>query len=324
MNSQRFFQAPLYKSFNDYTDIQPLDGRDDQFTAKKNNSRQANECYEDKWYLLSRAGLYRAQVEKAMSEIYQNLLGYSTDIEILKKQDDYYVASRAIANYTPWFNSLSKLQLGADDSLLFNDNGKQKPIVGLGKICAMTNFFKDNDSAPGNFGFQLEENKNQYRGFKIDCEKALDFYEVEGNELKNNSDSNLDSSQTRERQEPESLELEVKGDSILFLKKDITKTAWFQKENEEMLNTIATTDFCVIENILRKNITSTPIESSWWIANHLDPEQKQKMISELTKLKPEDLKHYEIDFVIEKLRQQHIGLQKDRGYQPSNLSNAAA
>ena len=317
-NSCSLFSASPFKSFADFIEIEKLAGSETHVTAKEKVKSQPDDpCYENKWYLLLRQGLYRAQVEKAMSEIYHYFLGYGTDIEILKNSDNYFNASRGIANYTPWHECVFKLQIKTDGSLVLTEKDAKKetnfPVFNLGTLCALTDFFNDNDPAPGNFGLQFVDEMQAYRAFKIDSEKSLPVPEDENEQSENSASSDSESSDDECLSEKESIESEIKQDSILFLKKDITEAACFKNEKEAMLNQIASTDFFIIEQILRKNITSTRIESSMWIINNLAKQKdKERFLIYLNKMTPEEMKKTEIDWTIEKLREQHFQLRKER------------
>ena len=71
------------------------------------------------------------QNEKAMAELYNYFLGYSTDNEILENNKDYYAASREINHFKTWGNLRSFIKLQEDGTLALVISKQVKPIVGL-------------------------------------------------------------------------------------------------------------------------------------------------------------------------------------------------
>lgn len=233
----------VYKNFDGYMNIRPLGDEPEHpyahlIAEEKIKSRQENSLYTNSWFLLVRGGEYSAQIEMAMSQIYNYFLGYAPDIDIVRNQDRYYVASRAIKNFKSWY------QIHQENPILINgytlyDNGTlekdgvRKKLIGLGGIAALTEFFADADVNPTNFGIQ--EDNDEVRVFKIDNEAALDFEDDK-----------------RSFMSLESILSELNEEAIIHM-------TWYQNEKNQMLKKIAETDFSVIENILRKYINASCI-----------------------------------------------------------------
>ena len=302
--------ADVYKNFENYTDIQfiPELAGDCSSTAlrchysakEKINDRGSDVLYEDnKWHLLLRHSLYQAQVEKAMSEIYLYFMGYATDIDIVKKDDEYFVASRSFKNFISWnrfeSDSLTNNYTFQQDGTLLKGNQKES-FIGLGQISALAYFFADADVTNSeNYGIQ--EINNVVRCIKIDNADALeDLFEKDTPTI----DSELQQSNF--------------GKNILSLKS-------YQDEKHNMLIKIANTNFTIIENILRKNITTTSLEMArWYLGRRLqspDQEIRADALADLDKLNNIDPKEYALDKTIDKLKQRHQKLRIQLGLEQS-------
>jgi hypothetical protein len=322
-----FPSTETYKNLADYNiqrlpSSRPEDARIQYLAQEKIKSRVDDPMYSDQWYILMREGKMGAQIEKAVSILYKYFFGYSTDINIIREEKDYYVASRGIKNFTTWTASICNnlIVTQPDGTLFFVQDNTKYPIVGLGALCALTTFFRESDSNTENFGIQIID--NIARAFKIDNEKALNFFnEDEDHSEKENSEN--ENIEDENRSEKENIEDEIRSDSTRFLKQDITKSGWFQKEKQDMLNKIAQTDFSIIENILRENITSTKIESTSWLFNYLlklpKYENDQAMLSVLDQLKEGNISDQDVNHLIKKLKLDHEGLTLT--YQAEKSSN---
>lgn len=314
----RFFQ-PNQKSclgLDHFKDIAPLRGSHpqdarEQFIAREViSSRPSNSCYTNDWYILMREGKWGAEVEKAISLLYHFFLDYSTDINIVhdKVHDVFYVASRGVNNYVEWGNCFSKNLLSIDDDgrLFITQHNQRYPVTGLGELCALTEFFGESDSNTDNFGIQILGNKA--RAFKIDNEKALDFFEGP-----NDPDNNTDSFDEQGIEKKESIQQEIQETSIIAFKRDITQCDWFRQEKESLLKKIAQTDFKIIEKILRNTLSSNKIESARWLFAYfnrmnLHQEEKEKFNEVLTKLDKLMPENYDVNVIINKLRLKHTQL----------------
>lgn len=300
-----------YKSFSDYKDLVPMEGSDIQtgrvrFTAKENVKSVAdNPFYDDLWYVVMRKGKYGAQIEKAVSEIYQHFLGDATEINIVKDNNDYYAASRGIKHFLPWSDCILKIQLLEDNSLAFVTDGQVKKIHGLGKLALLTEFFGDKDMSGGtNFGIQ--EREHDCIAVKIDNEHAFSFDEEVSSSNRDSEDENLDED---DKSGDLGMEDAIKNDIFLYFKVDITETDWFQNEKQEMQQLIAATDFSELEVILRNNITSNKIEAMEWMINHLlkfdSTQDKMSLDQPLENLHAMDSENMGVNQIVDILKSKH-------------------
>lgn len=303
-----FSQTDKYKSFSDYKDVVIFQENEDgesyghaRFTGTEvTPTRPISENFDDKWYLLMREGLFRAQIEKALSKIYKYFLGHSTEIEIIKDNENYFIASRGIKNFVTWVDALGNklLYFSPDQRLLLVGDNTNTAITDLGKMCALTKFFREADASNScNYGIQTHRS----RFYKIDNEKGLAISQ---------DDEQID------------LETVLKVDSMSVFKFDITQTSWFKEEKQAMLDKIAATDFTVIDHILRKYITSNQLESSLWLMNHMlkNPEvDKEQITQAMDEIKKEDASEYGVETILNVLRKQHEQLKKDLGYEDNKL-----
>ena len=302
-----------YKSFQDYCDIQEMKGSDPtvghaHYTAKeKESSRAPNAIYTDTWYLLMREGLYRAEVEKAMSEIYQYFMGVSTDIEIVKEGENYHVSSHGLAAFQTWDDCKRSIVLQQNGQYLYRTStGALKPIIGLADLCVLSKFFLDTDVHSTQFG--LQEREEACYIVKIDNDKALDIEIPLEDEDENEEDEDTITIETYE----DFLSI-IYGSFAQF---NITETVYFRAEKQTCLNKLASTDFSIIEFILRKHITSNRLESSKWLINHLLKQELSDEIREnfeenlekINKVNPTDCG---IQAILTQLKVAHDALRND-------------
>lgn len=52
--------------------------------------------FDDDYFLLFRRSEYAAQIELACSKIFKGLMGYGPELEIIKENNEFYIASRKI------------------------------------------------------------------------------------------------------------------------------------------------------------------------------------------------------------------------------------
>lgn len=297
------FAQPVFKHFSDYRDITPTKEsspaifRTHYLAKQKVKDRAPDPLYKNnQWKLVMRRGIYLAQVDKAMSEIYQTLLGYSTDVDIVEENGDYYIARRKFNHFKKASEkgqyliqldgsnfTLKGYQL-LDDGRLVKDN-ETKRLRGLASIAVLTRFFNETDAEDFNYGFQ--ESDTEIKTIFYDNEHALSFSDEE-----NQTDVEND--------------LENKfGDKLINM-------AWYQQEKKQMLEKIATTDFSVFEKIIRKNITGNRLdEGKWMLAKILsdptvmpdyDRNEARKQLDEINKL---DVNDYGVEKIISELRTRH-------------------
>lgn len=311
-----------YKSFHDFFDVKELKGCDPRFgrahfTAKSVNlNHEEHPVYENNWYILMRCGLYRAQVEKAMSKIYQHFMVVATDISIVKKDKNYYAASRGIRDFKEWRGFHEWLVVNKEENSIGyrSKTGKIKPLFGLAEMCVLSEFFLDCDVHSGQFGVQ--EREDTCHVVKIDNEKALDL--VYPSELE---------SEITDTVHINDFETELSLDTLRILSVDVTKTAAFQHEKAMMLAKLASCDFSVIEAILRGHITSNKIESMQWFVNYLvenEAMSKEMAVNNLEILNSEDANKYSINAIVSFLKEKHQNLSHLRiSHQASPVASAS-
>lgn len=293
----------IYRRFTDYTNLVQLPDSDPlharvRYTATLKQDTSQDPNYTNRWYILMRYGEYGAQVEKAMSDIYRHFLGYSTEIEIVKHEGDFYAASHEINHFVTFEEAEGQEWLVIENNeLLFLHNGKKLPVIGVGKLAVLTEFFHDPDNHSGNWGFQV--NADNCRAFRIDNEHAL-----EDEHPDSEKDDEVDDS---ENSAGGNLSFEDELKSSLSIANQIPQLPLYIQEKEAMRQEIATTDFTVIANYLRKNITSNKIESSRWTLENQakfveDTQEIELLMAQLNLAKPED---HNIDSIIAKLKEKH-------------------
>lgn len=296
---------PVFKHFSDYTGITPTKKSDPSvcrthFNAvEKINDRTEDPAYKtNQWKLVMRRGVYRAQVDAAMSELYRYFLGYSTDVDYVEEKGDYFIARREFKHFNK-FDEIFKKENShyfingyelQDNGLLTKDN-QTKTFSGLAKAVVLADFFADTDAKSYNFG--LQENENEIRLINYDLEAAFSFDD--------------DPDQT-------AVETNVARD----LGDAFVNMTWYQREKTEMRKKLAETDFSVIEKILRKHITVSQLESRRWFFEKIlrdptvfptmDRKYAQQRLDQLNQM---DDKQYDVDRIIEKLRARHNELKKN-------------
>lgn len=301
------FAAEIMKHFSDYTDITPAKNSDPgilrthYFAKQKVNDRAHDPLYKNnQWKLVQRRGMFLAQVDKAMSEMYRYFLGYSTDVDIVEEKGDLFIARRAFKHFKKAFNPGRKevdYIRKVDNKFLvggfeLQDNGRlikdaqTKQFKGLASIAVLTDFFAEGDAGDFNFGFQVSD--DEVKTVFYDCEHAFTFEVEEG------SDGNIN------------IENELKDK----YGSEFVNMTWYQQEKQQMLKKIADTDFSVIETILRKNINSSRFDEARYVLNKVlsDPKvlpeydraEAKKQLDEISKM-PES----GIEEIIQEMRKRH-------------------
>lgn len=296
---------PAFKHFSDYIDIkptkrsQPSQLRAHFFAKQKFNDRVNDPTYKNNsWKLVMRRGLFLSEVEKAMSEIYAHFLGYSTDIDLVEENGDYYAARRKFRHFKVFEDMENpcvirkegeffyvKNYLLLEDGSLIKDN-KIKKFAGLAKIAVLTRFFGESDADTFNYGIQ--ETDTEIRAIHFDNEHAFTFQE---------DTSNFP---------------DIENDLADMFGKKFIEMAWFQREKQDMLKKIANTNFSIIERIVRKNITVSRLEEARWtltkILNNVSvfPEyDRKKAQQELDELNTLDESKYDVGQIIKELKTRH-------------------
>lgn len=293
-----------FKHLSDYRNIVPTKHSDPSimrvhYWAKlKINDRSHDALYKNNtWKLVMRRGLYLAQVDKAMSEMYQYFLGYSTDVDLVSEGSDYYIARRAFKHFSNLNITKKNNQYYIDDYLILDDGTltsvtSVKHFSGLAKVAALTDFFGETDAELFNCG--LQKTDTEFRVVQYDNEHALGY-----------SDDDYLNRPDIEK----TLQGELGGDFI--------KMTWYQKEKQQMLEKIATTDFAIIEGILRKNITVSSLEEARWTLKKIlsDPTvlpefDRKEVKQNLDELNLMDDKEYMVDKVIEIIKAKQVALRE--------------
>lgn len=300
-------QQPLFKHFSDYTGMSqtasshPATFQTHYVAKLRVNDRSADPAFEDNtWILAMRRGLYLSEVEKAMSEIYLHFLGYSTDVDLVEEQGDYYVAGRKFKNFTVFDESentpdhlliqkkqgqffINNYLLTADGNLIAGNTVKQ--FRGLAGLAVLTRFFGVGDANMFNYG--LQENNTELRAIQFDNESGFTF---------DNTD-------------------DIENQLAEKLGSDFIQMPWYQNEKRAMQEKIANTDFAVIEKIIRDNITVSQLDEMRWTLNKIlnDPTvlpdyDRKKAQHQLDNLNKMDDSKYGADKIIRllKVRQQQL------------------
>lgn len=291
------------KHLSDYVNLTPTSTsspailRTHYFAKQKVNDRAHDPLYKNnQWKLVQRRGIFLAQVDKAMSEMYRTFLGYSTDVDIVEENGDIFIARRTFKKFKKAFNPHRKemnyirkdgnqFLVGdlvlQDDGRLLKDN-QQKRLIGLASIAVLTDFFAESDAEDFNFGFQVSD--DEVKAVFYDCEHALSF-DFQGN-------VGIEKA-LRERHGSEFVNM-----------------PWYQHEKQQMLKKIAETDFAVIETILRKNITGSRLDEARYLLNKVltdptvlpdfDRAEAKKQLDEVNKMPDSG-----IEEIIQEMRARH-------------------
>lgn len=293
-----------FKHFSDYVDIKPTKKSDPTVCRAHFNAREkVYDRIEDpvfksnKWKLVMRRGLYRAQVEMAMSELYRYFLGYSTDLDYVEEQGDFYISRREFKHFDKWDDITKKANSHyfikeyelLDDGRLVKGS-VTKTFLGLGNVIALATFFGDHDAKHYNYGVQ--ETETQLRLIDPDLEDAFSFdAESQADDLEN------------------ALADEFGTEFI--------NMSWYQQEKKSMQKKIAVTDFSIIENIIRKHVTVSRLDSGRWLYQKIlrDPTVFPQVDREyakamLDKLNLMDDSQFNVDRIIEQLRIRHERLRE--------------
>lgn len=282
---------------NDFINLIPTKSSNPQdfhthFKAQeKINDRQSDSAYKDnQWHLIMRRGLYRAQVDKAISEIDHYLMGYSTDVDIVQDNHDYYLARRKLSHFTRWGAALRLEQDGTytiNGYLLHPDgtltkNGITKTLKGLASLAYLNGFFANSDALCNNYGIQ--ETENEMRVIVFDNEDSFDF----------------------ECEHQNVMEDEIPA--------AIKEMPWYISERKAIIKKLTDdTNFAVIKAIIIKNVTGTNLdEGRWMFVYHRDEitwesqeeiDSHEKWLSAITP--EEEQKTYGVSHIIEALENKH-------------------
>ena len=182
-------------------------------------------AFDNEVFIIYRESLYKAQVELACSKIFQKLMGYGSEVDIIKNDGSYYIVSRKIKNF------ISGCPLEHHNE-----------IKGLAAIFILSYFLCESDMHSGNYGFQ--NSAQEKKAFRIDLADALERKMLE-----------MPLTLEALNQLPYRAEEYYQGVCELDLPRDYVNSEAFQYEKNEMIHCIAKTPSDVFETILRETIT---------------------------------------------------------------------
>ncbi|STX50849.1 Uncharacterised protein [Legionella busanensis] len=274
-----------YKSFKDFSNIKLKFGSPEQgfnygYTALPNFACKDSAFFDNEFFILYRRSEYAAQVELACAKIFQQLMGYGLEMEILEENNQFFIASRKIKNFSEGCYGLTE-----QDFL---------KVKGLISIFIIWYFIGQIDTHSGNYG--LADLDNKCLAFGLDMAEALDF-EMLKEPLKLSALKKI----------PYIVEENYEGVSELILPKNFVASKSFQDEKFAMITLIADTPFTVFESIIRETITSSlsvhrriMLEKS---LVHVEDESTRELIqASLNQSDPED---YSVDALIRYLKSRY-------------------
>ncbi|HIF0233147.1 TPA: hypothetical protein ACXYK5_003094 [Legionella pneumophila] len=277
-----------YKDFSSFHDIKLLFGNPQEdlnygYMCLPNFQCDPNPLFEDNFFLLYRRSEYAAQIELTCSKIFKALMGYGPELEIIKQNDEFYIASRRIRNFKegcPNFDGLNKF----------------KHISGLAAMFVISYFLCETDMHSGNFGVQdLGEERRAYR---IDMVESLDLEMLR---------TTLELSSLK--QIPYIAEKHYQGMTEMDLPQGYVKSDDFQNEKLAMIQLIADTPFSFFENIIRTTITSNLYEHQQTVLQKLVAtvavEDKDAVISMQETASKMDASENNVDFLLNLLKNRH-------------------
>lgn len=217
------------------------------FKAKeKKVSRAYNADYEENSYHIAfRKSEFEAQVDRALSKIYRHFLGYGPEVDIIKKGQDFYVASRTIRG----FHNVSVYDI-TPEGVFKKNNKNQMRLKGLASILAIAYFFGEPDFHSANWGIQ--ENGSELLCYKIDNAYALSdeilSVPITNEAIKLLIEDGYFFRKLSKDADPEKMSVLI-GSNLLG-------SSEFRKEFFDMLEKIASCDFNIIAKIIKDNITT--------------------------------------------------------------------
>lgn len=263
---------------------------------EKINDRPPDSTYENnQWHLIQRDGLYLAQVDKAVSEIYRYYVGYSTDSDIVQDGQDYYLARRDFKNFKHWNDAVttSDNKIYINGYLLHSDgsltkDGITKKFTGLGSFAVLSGFVSDSDATSDNWGIQ--ETDSEIKFILYDNEHAFSenlFYMF--------TDNSFNAMEYWLANYPQ-----------------IISMPWYKQECDAIIKKIADKDFSAVESIIKRNISSTLLEEyRYSLLNHLelDDNRYQEMIKKVSQVNlQEEQQEYGAEQIIKVLSQKRTQL----------------
>ncbi|MGQ3888677.1 hypothetical protein ACQUW5_06540 [Legionella sp. CNM-1927-20] len=274
-----------YKSFKDFKNIQLKFGSPEQgfnygYTALPNYPCKDSAFFDNEFFILYRRSEYAAQVELACARIFQHLMGYGLEMEIVQENNQFFIASRKIKNFSEGCYGLT-----AQDFL---------KVKGLISIFIIWYFIAQTDTHSGNYG--LAGLDNILLAFGLDMAEALDFEMLQ---------KPLELSALKKI--PYFVEENYEGVSELILPKSLVASKAFQDEKFAIIKLIADTSFAVFEAIIRETITSSfSIHRKIMLEKCLafaEDEATRELIQ--SSLKQNDPADYSVDALISCLKSRH-------------------
>lgn len=209
-------------------------------------------------FLSLRHGEYSAQLDKAVSDIYRKYVSSTPETWIVRKGDDFYVASNTIINLTEYVDI-------PEQAVNF------KPLH-LGANSVLSHYLGETDIHEGNMLLSTED-EFTFVGHKIDNADSLDDVALQSARLvSKNEDSDEDSAFEEEPEfSVDELFLEAyvpKPEQESFDASDVFYNYWgfpkavvnhfhYQQEQQATLKAIAATPFAEIAGILRSTVTAS-------------------------------------------------------------------
>ena len=299
--------AHIFKHFSDYLDLRPTKDsnpgicRVHYHTQQKINDRKEDPTYESNgWMLIMRRGLFKAEVDTAMSQLFRYFMPYSTDVDYVEEQGDYFIGRRKFQDFHDFDDVVKKegSHLRIKDYELQDDGtlikGKTfKTFTGLASVVVLAEFFADNDAKYYNFAIQ--ENDTELRLIDFDLEDAFNF------------DDSPD----------------IEKALVSEFGKELIEMSWYQQEKKMMQKKIAETDFAVIENLIRNNVTVTRLESTIWLYEKIlrDPtaypnKDRAEVKLALDAMRAEKDTSQTVDDIVKELRLRHDRLKEQLNHSP--------
>ncbi|STX55801.1 Uncharacterised protein [Legionella beliardensis] len=275
-----------YKFITDFKDVQlkfgsPEQGLNYGYTALPNHFIDDHPLFDNEFFILYRRSEYAAQVELACAKIFQYLMGYGLDMEIVQDNNQFFVSSRKIKNFVEGCDGLSD-----QDALR---------VKGLISVFIIWYFIGQTDTHSGNYG--LAESDNKLLAFGLDMAEALDF-EMLKKPLELLTLKKI----------PYYVEENYEGVSEDILSKHFVASKNFQNEKFAMIKLIADTPFEVFESIIRNTITSSfsihkRIMLEKCLAYTEDEPSRETILAMLSS--PDEPEDYSVEALIAHLKSRH-------------------
>lgn len=154
-----------YRDFSSFHNIKllfgsPKEGLNYGYTCTPHLQPDQSPSFDDDYFLLFRRSEYAAQIELACSKIFKGLMDYGPELEIIKENNEFYIASRRIKNFRE----------GCPD---LKEQNQFQNIKGLAAMFIICYFLCETDMHSGNFG--LQDIGDEKRAFRIDMAESLDY-----------------------------------------------------------------------------------------------------------------------------------------------------